>query len=112
MAYLVLVFLSVLACLLACCGVRFTTADAGDGVGARRVRLPRVPSSNPAGGFHKAVLGGVGAVVPGFPHLRLRGDGADEAVGAVGVSSTGTHLKKKRPTLTPRSVSQNSSRSS
>ena len=56
-------------------------------MGARRVRLPRVPSPNPAGGFHETVRCCIRAVFPGSPHLRLRGDGADETVGAVGVSS-------------------------
>ena len=57
-----------------------STADAGDGLGAWRVRLPRVFSWRLAGGIVQAVRGGVGALLSGPSDVRLRGDGAHETV--------------------------------
>lgn len=59
--------------------------DASHGVGARRVWVPRVVSRRPTQGLRKAMRCRHRAVVPGSPHVRLRRDGAHEAVGAVRV---------------------------
>lgn len=71
------------------CNPISNTADASDGVGSRRVRLPRLLSTGPPRGFHQALRRGLRPVVPGSQHLRLRGDGAHEALGAIRVRPRG-----------------------